>query len=303
MKWFTHDNDLSRTPQMQFVIAELGMAGYGQALIMLEVLSRETENDGRFQFQLPLTKTTDLRFWVRELHASNVLDVEHAFDVFEQASLITSWRETQIISAPMLGERVDHWTKRKNRKREAVNEHEDENKNEYQHQHNYREAAEQLRSNSVAEHPTTVEQPSTPVERPSKSSVVGGDVIEIVNPTGENSLSDSEIMGLYTTTMLDTTGEQLAATKRHCQAAVKFFRKYGRESAMDSWRAYLQNYPQNVTVYSSGETKKERRKWPLQHFIDSGAAEDYANDPAEDYAAELAEARAAGRAAPAGTFD
>lgn len=292
MKWFTHDNDLSRTPQMQFVIAELGMAGYGQALIMLEVLSRETENDGRFQFQLPLTKTTDLRFWVRELHASTVPEVEHAFDVFEEANLITSWRETQIISAPMLGERVDHWTKRKNRKREAVNEHEDKNKHQHQHKHNYGEATEQLPSDSVADNPL-------------KSSVVGGDVIEI--PTGENSsasLSDSEIMGLYTTAMWEETGEALNTTAGHRKAAVNFFRKYGRESAMESWRAYLQNYPQKITVHdSSGNTKKERRKWPLQHFIDSGAAEDYANDPAKDYAAELAEARAAGRAAPAGTFD
>lgn len=129
--------------------------------------------------------------------------------------------------------------------------------------------------------------------------------ISFENPTGDEELSDSEIMGTYTTAMLEETGETLNTTARHRKSAVTFFRKYGRESAMSSWRAYLQNYPQTVTVYHNGDTRKERRKWPLQHFIDSGAAEDYANSPSEDYAAilELAEARAAGRAAPAGTFD
>src|SRR5712675_1920871 len=99
MKWFTHDNDLSKSPRMQFIIAELGVVGFGQACILLEVLSRETENDGNFQFQLSLTKTTtDLRFWARELHLT-LPETERTLDIFEQADLILPWRETQVVSA------------------------------------------------------------------------------------------------------------------------------------------------------------------------------------------------------------
>ena len=280
MKWFTHDSDLSKTPQMQSILAESGVAGYGRAIIMLEILARQTKTG--LEFRLPLAKATGIKFWAREFLTS-VEDAERTFDVFEEADLILPWRDTRMISSPMLGERVDEWTKRKHERRKGKPKGKEKVTATATEQNR---SAEQLTSDSVAVDKTVVDG-----------------VIEI--PTGESSagLSDSEIMGLYTTAMWEETGEALNATAGHRKAAVNFFRKYGRESAMDSWRAYLQNFPQTVTVYDSGDTKKERRKWPLQHFIDSGAAEDYANTPDEDYAAELAEARAAGRAAPAGTFD
>jgi hypothetical protein len=95
---------------MQAVIAELGATGYGQALLLLEVLGRETRQG--VQFQLPLTKATDLKFWARELLTSPA-DAEHILDIFEQSDLIAPWRESQIICAPMLAERLDEWSRRK----------------------------------------------------------------------------------------------------------------------------------------------------------------------------------------------
>ena len=110
MKWFTHDCDLSKSPRMQAVIAELGPAGYGQALLLLEVLGRETRQG--VQFQLPLTKATDLKFWSRELLTSPA-ETERILDIFEQSDLIAPWRESNIICAPMLAERLDEWSRRK----------------------------------------------------------------------------------------------------------------------------------------------------------------------------------------------
>src|SRR5258706_7845168 len=108
MKWFTHDSDLSKTPQMQAVIAELGVAGYGQAIIMLEILARQTKTG--LEFQLPLAKATGIKFWAREFLTS-VEDAERTFDVFEKADLILPWRDTQMIYSPIVAERVDEWTK------------------------------------------------------------------------------------------------------------------------------------------------------------------------------------------------
>ena len=141
MKWWTHDSDLHNSPAMQEIIAELGLAGYGRANVLLETLARHANDDGQFVFQLPLARPTDIKFWTREFRQTTE-QVEHTFDIFEQAALIQPWRKSKTICAPMLGARVDEWTKRKNKARsprnrkvlENGNEHENEDENEHQHE-------------------------------------------------------------------------------------------------------------------------------------------------------------------------
>ncbi len=303
MKWFTHDNDLSKSPRMQFIIAELGVTGYGQACILLEVLSRETENDGNFQFQLPLAKTTDLRFWARELHLT-VSETEHTLDIFEQGDLILPWRETQVVSAPMLGERVDEWSKRKRKAsrpkekepetdehgNEHTQEHENQNEHTHQHQHqhkhNSRVATEQLPSNYGEERPVAAavvcDSFSTPLDGHETSSHDENfsDAREVPPvATKSDQPSDSEIMALFYDTMFETVERRLNSTVPHQKAAVAFFRKYGSEVALQCWHDYLETCPQVVdTVDVYGEPLKEWRKWPLHDFISSGVAEDYARE-------------------------
>jgi len=126
---------------MQEIIAELGLAGYGRANVLLETLARHANDDGQFVFQLPLARPTDIKFWTREFRQTTE-QVEHTFDIFEQAALIQPWRKSKTICAPMLGARVDEWTKRKNKARsprnrkvlENGNEHENEDENEHQHE-------------------------------------------------------------------------------------------------------------------------------------------------------------------------
>jgi len=161
VKWYTHDGDLRNSPRMKAIIADLGMAGYGQAHIMLEILARESKDDSSCVFKLPLSKPTDLKFWSREFHLSPQ-ETERVLDVFEESDLISPWRETQSICAPMLGERVDEWTKRKlkGKGRPKVEppqnpeppengnrqKHENQNEHENKHQHQHNISAERLGS-------------------------------------------------------------------------------------------------------------------------------------------------------------
>ena len=182
VKWFTHDNDLHKWPPMQGIIAELGWAGYGRALAVLETLAKYVANDGKRNFILPLAKPMDINYWARELGQS-VENTERMFDVFQSVALIQPWRETKAICAPMLGDRVDEWTKRKRKERKRskklagagldkkrlappaqpllpehsnqqanqqehqnLNEHENKNKHEHQHKHNCRATTESLGS-------------------------------------------------------------------------------------------------------------------------------------------------------------
>ncbi len=112
MKWFIHDNDLHELPLGQEIIARLGWAGYGRAHALLETLTKLVPNDGKGIFQLPLAKPTDLGFWSRKFQQSEE-ETEQTFDVFEDARLIAPWRDNKVIYAPLLGERVDEYTKRK----------------------------------------------------------------------------------------------------------------------------------------------------------------------------------------------
>ncbi len=115
MKWFAHDNDVHEMPLGQEIIARLGWAGYGRAHALLETLTKLVVNDGEGMFQLPLAKPTDLGFWSRKFQLSEQ-EVEETFDVFADARLIAPWRETQVIFAPLIGERLDEYTKRKNKR-------------------------------------------------------------------------------------------------------------------------------------------------------------------------------------------
>jgi hypothetical protein len=81
-------------------------------------------------------------------------------------------------------------------------------------------------------------------------------------------------MGQYTTAHFDLTGRILGSTVKHQKAAVDFHRKHGGDVAMKAWKSYLQVYPQEVVAWND-DGGEEFRKWPLQHFLDSGAAEDY----------------------------
>src|SRR5260370_24856458 len=97
------------------------------------------------------------------LFRSSAEEVEHTFDIFEQSALIQPWREPKTICAPMLGARVDEWTKRKNKarspkKRKALGnghqqENEQENEDEHQQKHQHNITPKKLGSCSGVPHP------------------------------------------------------------------------------------------------------------------------------------------------------
>ena len=104
---------------MQGITAELGFAGYGRAIAMLEILA---ENGGManddFCPELSLTRPqSDLKFWARRFQLTPE-ETENIFDIFERYELITPWR-AGMISAPMLKERLDTWTRRLKREKSA----------------------------------------------------------------------------------------------------------------------------------------------------------------------------------------
>src|SRR5258707_393734 len=55
-----------------------------------------------------------------------------------------------------------------------------------------------------------------------------------------------------------------------------FSENHGEEIAVKPWEGYVECYPQKVMAWDEtyAESVEQLRKWPLQHFIDSGAAED-----------------------------
>jgi len=112
VKWFRHDNNLRNT-RLNGIRRTLGAAGYGRAMILLEVLSENTK-DGP-PFRLPLNHpSSDLSFWSSEFGCRNG-ETEKVFAVFEKYGLILEWKNSQMISAPILSELLDDFTKRKGR--------------------------------------------------------------------------------------------------------------------------------------------------------------------------------------------
>jgi hypothetical protein len=112
VKWFRHDNNLRNT-RLNGIRRTLGAAGYGRAMILLEVLSENTK-DGP-PFRLPLDHpSSDLSFWSSEFGCRNV-ETEKVLAVFEKYGLILEWKKSKMISAPILSELLDDFTKRKGR--------------------------------------------------------------------------------------------------------------------------------------------------------------------------------------------
>ncbi|PYU58041.1 MAG: hypothetical protein DMG55_18050 [Acidobacteria bacterium] len=272
MKWWTHDSDLHNSPAMQEIIAELGLAGYGRANVLLETLAKYADHDGQFVFQMPLARPTDIKFWSREFRQS-AEEVEHTFDIFEQAALIQPWREPKTICAPMLGARVDEWTKRKNKARspksrkalgngqqqENGQENEQENEDEHQHQHNI--TPEPLGSCSGVPKPAVAVvdvHPSSQTRTQDKAA---------------KELTDGEIIAEYVKTA-NGAGYLLETTEAHRKAGIAFFKKHGRDVALAAWSCFLRNTPHQVQL---ADGKKEYRTWRLKDFLDSGKAEVYAD--------------------------
>lgn len=127
MKWFAHDSDLQDTPAMQGIIAELGFAGYGRAISMLETLAANGGMaDNEFRPELPLDKPRfNIEFWARKFQCSSP-EAEQVFNTFEKYELILPRSLANTINAPLLKERLDTWTKRiensKKRKKEPKKE-------------------------------------------------------------------------------------------------------------------------------------------------------------------------------------
>jgi hypothetical protein len=276
MKWFSHDNDLSKSPRMQAVIADRGLEGYGQALVLLETLARETKNDGTFQFIVPLQKPTDIRFWTRELGTESDRQTEKLFDVFEAADLIMPWRNSRAICAPMLGERADEWSKRKSKVRSKVkgsvapeneNEQEDGNKDEHrdgnEHQHQHKHKSGDLPSDSRVA-PESSREDSNPVD----AADVGLSLTADKARTSGQDLSDTEIVVEFRKIAKDHVGK-IEVNDRHKKEAVEYFRKWGKKVALISWSRWLSDRENLFPKHANGEPVA----WPIHSFLSTGDGE------------------------------
>jgi hypothetical protein len=271
---------------MKAVIAELGMAGYGQACVMLEILARENKNDGGYIFQLPLVRPTDLKFWAREF-ISSTQETERTFDVFEQADLIMPWRDSQIICAPLLGTRVDEWTRNKRNKRgknlEAAknpeppqnkDKHKDGNENQYQHQHKYSSGA--LTRNSGVTQESLPGVDSVDVVEPNPLSA-GKDVQkekDAINRAFQQDsvlLASSKIIAEYQKEA-ENASVNFDATSAHRKLGIEFYNSVGQQLAILSWACWLSEGDHLVQVVRNGKTVKECQAYPLLDFIEKGEA-------------------------------
>jgi len=241
---------------------------------LLETLAKYAHDDGQFVFQMPLARPTDIKFWSREFHLS-AEEVEHTFDIFEQSALIQPWREPKTICAPMLGARVDEWTKRKNKARSPKKhkalgnghqqENEQENEDEHQQQHQHNITPEKLGSCSGVPKPAVAVVDGRPSSQTHTQDKEAG--------SGQTRLTDGEIVAEYLKTA-NTLGVPFDTTEPHRKAGIAFFKKYGRDVAMAAWFCFLRNSPKQVQIAG----RKEYRAWRLKDFLDSGEAEVYADD-------------------------
>jgi hypothetical protein len=135
---------------------------------------------------------------------------------------------------------------------------------------------------------TCPKKPEPPVRTVRTKTVVKTEEIDnnnseaaVASPSNslmEKEVSDSEIMGEFMTVMIDVAERPLESTDDHQKAAIDFFHRHGRVVAIESWKEYLLQYPQKVSAWNQAmdEYTMQFRKWPLHHFITSGAAEDFA---------------------------
>jgi hypothetical protein len=126
MKWFKHFNDLSKSPVMQRITADLGKAGFANAIILLETLSR---NEEKGKLKLPLKNATDLKFWQQEFDLT-AKQTKHTLDVFEEAGLILPWQTKQVICAPMLEALADEYSQKVKKNKAKKKKTEEQNKEE-----------------------------------------------------------------------------------------------------------------------------------------------------------------------------
>jgi hypothetical protein len=275
MKWFSHDNDLSKSPRMQAVIADRGLEGYGQALVLLETLARETKNDGAFQFLVPLLKPTDLKFWTRELRTESDKQTERLFDVFEAADLIMPWRSSRAICSPMLGERADEWSKRKNKARSKTkgtaaaengnkqeHENKDEHRNENEHTHQHQHKSRDLPSDSRVA-PENSREEQNPVDAVVDASVSSFSQGKTAGP------SDTEIATLFRKVAKTSGHTKIGISEEHKQMAAMFFRKWGQDIALKAWEVWLLDHENMQPAHLDGD----QTAWPVHNFISTGTAD------------------------------
>jgi len=153
VKWFTHDSNLRNTPMMRGIRRDLGEAGYGRAMILLETLAETGGMTEDFCPQLPLDKAaSDLDFWAAEFGTDRA-SAEQTLETFEKFELILPRKERLLVVAPMLGERLADWQRRRrNRARASKNKKttpQDSTEKKTTPHHRTEQATESLRSDSV----------------------------------------------------------------------------------------------------------------------------------------------------------
>jgi hypothetical protein len=126
MRYFEHRNNLRNHPVMQPIIEKLGVAGYGKAVLLLEILT-ETGGVGtdRSEFSLPLSGPTDLTFWARQFQSSKA-EARSTLVWFAKCGLILPFQESgePHISAPVIGDWLAEYQKKgKKKKGEAAQTH------------------------------------------------------------------------------------------------------------------------------------------------------------------------------------
>jgi hypothetical protein len=113
MRWFAHDADLRYEPEFQLLLEKSGLAYFGAAMIVLEVLAKHAKKD-EVDFALPIEGKFSTDFWRREFHApsrgaaTQALLSLAACGIIDEEALI----QNKTVYAPMLRTRLDEWTKR-----------------------------------------------------------------------------------------------------------------------------------------------------------------------------------------------
>lgn len=117
MKWYMHNNDMRFEPEMLAALERGGVALYGAAQIVFEVLCKNGAGEGQ-DFSLPMTGKHDLEFWRRELRTKTTKATKDMLEQLAECGVISKeYLGVDTVSAPMLKEHVDAWTRRKKKKR------------------------------------------------------------------------------------------------------------------------------------------------------------------------------------------
>jgi hypothetical protein len=104
---------------MKATLEHGGVALYGAAMIVLEVLAKNGQGKG-YDFSIPLTGKHGLTYWRRELRTKTE---EQAGDILEQLAdsgvIDRDALGSDMLSAPMLKSRLDEYSRRKPKDKET----------------------------------------------------------------------------------------------------------------------------------------------------------------------------------------